>query len=875
MPFVLDSMHKTTILSCEQILQVFSSSHIATAIYTSEDLIIEAVTQEMLNFWDKDRSIIGKTFETGIPELKGQPFIKQLQSVWLTGNTVTGTGIPAELPWNGKLQIRYYDYEYRAIKHPSGEVYCILHTATDVTDRVLGLEAQQREREKQEALDREQALNEELAAANEELAASGEEVAAANEELSAINEELHQTQQRLEVLNQELEERVRQRTRELAEREASLNYIIHDAPVAIAVLKGTRLVIESANDFILRIWGKPESIVGKSIYEELPELGEQGFFTLLERVLAIGEAFTGSEVPSVMSNGESSRVIYTNFVFKPLKDETGRTHSILIVASEVTEQVQNRQDIEAAKYRFQSMVTTTPVAMTILKSKALIVEVANQPMLEVWRRSADQVLGKGLVEIFPELKDQPNPDRMRSVFDTGKRVALAETPVILASVDGVLHTHYAKFSYDPIFDQAGKVESILVTVIDITEAVNSRKQLERSQDELQRTTEELAATNEEITATNEELTATNEELHTSNQNISHLNDELKESEARFRIMAEGSDVMIAVGNETGAAVYFNQPWTAMTGRTADELLAFGWVDLMHPDDQPKVMKIFTEAFTEKKPWEWEFRMPDAKGGYLWLLARGTPRFRADGAFAGYISSTIDITSRKLEEQRKNDFIGMVSHELKTPLTSMSAYVQMLLSKAKKADDKFTASTLDRANNQVKKMTAMINGFLNVSRLESGNIHIDKTSFDMADLVRETEEESIATISSHHVVFAPVIKTCVVADRNKIGQVINNFISNAVKYSPGGSTIKVACVTVGNSAQVSVKDEGIGIKAENHAKLFDRFYRVENPEAHTISGFGIGLYLCAEIIHRHEGRIWVESEFKKGSTFYFSIPLEQI
>jgi two-component system sensor histidine kinase VicK len=199
-------------------------------------------------------------------------------------------------------------------------------------------------------------------------------------------------------------------------------------------------------------------------------------------------------------------------------------------------------------------------------------------------------------------------------------------------------------------------------------------------------------------------------------------------------------------------------------------------------------------------------------------------------------------------------------------------VQMLLLKMKKVDDQFAISSLEKTNTQIGKMTTMINGFLNVSRLESGKIHIDHKIFDLAQLVKETEEEIKSTISSHEVVFAPVEETIVNADRDKIGQVINNLISNAVKYSVAGTTIQVACVTIDHKALISVRDEGMGIKPQDAAKIFERYYRVEGSQMFSISGFGIGLYLCAEIIHRHSGEIWVDSDFGKGSTFSFSLPI---
>ena len=170
------------------------------------------------------------------------------------------------------------------------------------------------------------------------------------------------------------------------------------------------------------------------------------------------------------------------------------------------------------------------------------------------------------------------------------------------------------------------------------------------------------------------------------------------------------------------------------------------------------------------------------------------------------------------------------------------------------------------------MTKLVNGFLNVSRLEAGKIYIEKSRFDMADLLKEAEHEAEAMITSHRLIFHPVEPTQVIADKDKIGQVINNLISNAVKYSYIGSTITVACIQKDGKTQVSVKDEGIGIKPEDKDKLFERYYRANNTTTISVAGFGIGLYLCAEIIQRHDGSIWIESEEGKGSTFFFCLPV---
>lgn len=171
------------------------------------------------------------------------------------------------------------------------------------------------------------------------------------------------------------------------------------------------------------------------------------------------------------------------------------------------------------------------------------------------------------------------------------------------------------------------------------------------------------------------------------------------------------------------------------------------------------------------------------------------------------------------------------------------------------------------------MSTMINGFLNVSRLESSKMHIDKQRFDMQKLFQEVEEEANALVATHNLVFESIEDFYLTADRDKISQVINNLVSNAVKYSPAGTTIRVSCKKLDNTMRLCVQDQGFGIEPGHQRKLFERFYRVKESQAHTIPGFGIGLYLCSEIIQQHGGDIGVRSEPGEGSTFYFSLPLD--
>jgi signal transduction histidine kinase len=180
--------------------------------------------------------------------------------------------------------------------------------------------------------------------------------------------------------------------------------------------------------------------------------------------------------------------------------------------------------------------------------------------------------------------------------------------------------------------------------------------------------------------------------------------------------------------------------------------------------------------------------------------------------------------------------------------------------------------LVKARLQAKKMISLINGFLNISRLESGKLEIDKQFFNLTALIQEELEEIRLSATVHSFVFEPADAMPVFADREKIGSVVSNLLSNAVKYSPKGKIITVKCVVSDNEVQVQVQDEGMGISTQDLPHIFDRYYRAETVHGQHIAGFGVGLYLSAEIIQRHEGRIWAESTKGVGSVFSFTLPL---
>lgn len=790
----------------------------------------------------------------------------------------------------------------------------------------------------------------------------------------------------------------------LIESEYKARYMISDAPVAIGILTGRELIIETANNKILEIWGKTNEIIGMPLKQGLPELEGQPFLQILDDVFTNGIPFYGNEAKATLNRSEVLQDGFFNYVYHPIKNSAGDSISIMVVATEVTDQVKARKSVEINAHRLNSMVMSAPIGMTIMKGRDFVVEIANKPMFEIWQRTADQVIGKKIMDVFPELVDQPFPALLASVFDTGQPVSIPEIEVEVSTAEGLKH-YYVDFQYAPLFDTNGDVEAIMATVNNITDTVIARKLLEESEEELQSLNEELTATVEELAAANEEMLTTNEELAETHDNLQNTMTRLAQSESRFRDMIEQAPVAMLVlrgegmvfeivnpymlklldrgpeivgqpmlrgmpemagqpvfdiiyevyrtgkpyyGFESPVIItrdgktetgYFNYVYTPLLEngkirgilqvatevtdqirfreelQKAEEMLRFSieaanvgtwFIDIQTLEFTPsssmkklfgylpeedmsydailgqvtsdyrgKIIAAVNATFTRGESFNLEFSVTGLRDQKThWIRVIGKLDNDPEGKLIHFSGVAIDITEQKQDEIRKNDFIAMVSHELKTPLTSLKGYMQLLTAKNRKNEDGFTFSALEKGNAQITKMTAMINGFLNVSQLEAGKIHLDKQTFPLNDLMDEVVEEISITTQNHQIVISPCPPVSVHGDQEKIGQVINNFLSNAVKYSPRGKNIELSCREIDGWVQVSVKDEGIGINSSDIDKLFDRFYRVDNPNAQNISGFGIGLYLCSEIIQRHDGKIWVESEPGKGSAFYFSLPAIQ-
>jgi PAS domain S-box-containing protein len=258
----------------------------------------------------------------------------------------------------------------------------------------------------------------------------------------------------------------------------------------------------------------------------------------------------------------------------------------------------------------------------------------------------------------------------------------------------------------------------------------------------------------------------------------------------------------------------------------------------------------------------------------WSLVTSRPVRDERGEVALVISIIHDITERMMVERRKDEFISMTSHELKTPITSLKGFTNVLQRRLTKQGDTQGLHYLARMDAQLDKLTTLISDLLDISRMQSGKLELQAGPFDLDALVDETVENVQMATSTHRLLVEGRTGAQVYGDKERLAQVYVNLLTNAIKYSPRADKVLVHLFQDCDAQQtiVSVQDFGIGIDKMHHEKIFERFYQVTDPEEKTYPGLGIGLYISSEIVARHRGRMWVESSKMKGSTFYVALPV---
>jgi PAS domain S-box-containing protein len=524
----------------------------------------------------------------------------------------------------------------------------------------------------------------------------------------------------------------------------------------------------------------------------------------------IREGFKGSETEYDWDEKVDGVTYYRRTQIQPMQNAKGEIYAVLSMSRDRTEQRNAEQQVIKAEERFRTIVSSMNDIVFVLDKQQRHVELYGR-WFELYGINVEDLIGKTASEI-----SKPEDGKLHRKYN---RMALAGQSVAY-EWEGeipVKGKFYARNSISPLRNDKGEITGIVGIAHDITE-------------------------------------------------IKKIEQELEESYRRTRNVLESiSDGFVAFDTEW-RITYINRQGEKVLGLPRNMLLGNILWELFPNSEELLVYQKCFEAVEKRSQVNFDYFDPIRKA---WFEVHLYPT--SDGLVA-YFS---DITDRINLEQRKDEFLSIASHELKTPLSTIKAF-SFLLRKhnTELYQDRKFAHYVEKMDDQVRKLAKLIQDLLDVTKIYAGKLEYNYEEFDLYKLAREAVEDLRLSSKTHKIKLIAEQRPLVVADRYRVGQVLTNLLSNAIKYSPNAKRIFVTLRSDGENAHISVQDFGIGIPTKNHAQVFERYFRVEGKNRESFSGLGLGLYISAEIVARHHGKIWVESEEENGSTFHFTLPLKQ-
>jgi PAS domain S-box-containing protein len=368
---------------------------------------------------------------------------------------------------------------------------------------------------------------------------------------------------------------------------------------------------------------------------------------------------------------------------------------------------------------------------------------------------------------------------------------------------------------------------------------------------------------------------------------------LRESEERFRVMANTVPLLEWIAGADGAVTWFNDRWYEFTGRTFDEMKGWGWLAVQHPDDVDRVADAVRGAVGKGKPWGDVFRLRSHAGDYRWFLAQAVPLTDEEGRVTEWLAALTDVTAQReaererervLEQERiahartieavrsRDHVLSVVSHDLRNPLGTITMAASFLLDTIPGEESRTTERRqLEVIKRAAGAMNRMIEDLLDVTRIESGRLSVERGPTEAKALLDET-----MALHRPHAEAARITLACEVpddlplmcADRHRMSQILSNLITNAIKFTPRGGTVTITAVADGGDILWRVSDTGSGIPAAELPHLFDRFWQARRSDRR---GLGLGLAIVEGLVKAHGGGIHVASEPGRGTTVSFTIP----
>ncbi|MGM9475544.1 ATP-binding protein [Pedobacter sp. GSP4] len=517
--------------------------------------------------------------------------------------------------------------------------------------------------------------------------------------------------------------------------------------------------------------------------------------------------------------------------------------------------------------------------IVVYTSKELHIGYINNEMLKLWKKDKN-IIGKKLIDAAPEFAEFI-PILMQ-VWEESTTYEARNTFANL-DIDGVLTPTPFDFSYQAVVGEDGKTYAIINSAKDVTDRLKIENALDERQEkeaqvnlelhalneDLQVLNEEYQATNEELQTTMEELAVINEEYRSTNEQLNLTNEKLNENEHTLSLALQAGklgsyDLELSTG-----LMECSDQCKLNFGKRLDERFDFADLfDAIIPEYRDMVRDKVAESIQKNTIYNAQYQIKRPDGSLHWIQANGSPRYDVRGNAVRMVGVTQLITEKKNYDLRKDEFLSVASHELKTPLTALKGNLQMLDRIKGRITDEAVLKLLDSAVRSMNKVNGMVEDLLEAGKYSEGNLTLNKTRFDLSSILEDCyihlSEEELPKLS---VDATPI---SIDADQNRIGQVIINFINNAFKYAPQSKIIILKTEELENEVRLSVIDQGAGIAPDKITHLFDRYWQ-SGEKSKNSQGLGLGLYISAEIIRRHGGQVGVDSVIGQGTTFWFTLP----
>ena len=893
----------------------------------------------------KEKDFLGKSFREVFPELEGTGSFELFDSVYTTGETFTASEYAAMIDSdnNGIPKQRYFNFSLEALKNESKEIYGVMVMAYDITEQVESrkkIEASEKRynrilMQSPFAFSIMKGKDMVITHANDlikDFWGKGNDVEgktllevlpelkgqpfpemmdsvyttgksiSANEIFARLNRngsieehyfnltyqphfEGDETISGVITIAHEVTEQVLAH-KKIEESEFRYHNMIDTSSSLISILKGEDMIVKIANDAILESWGKGKDIIGKPLFELMPEAAEQGFDKLLMSVYKTGVAVQAYESPVTLLRNGIKELVYYNFIYQAQRNVDGEIEGVAIIATEVTPQAEFNLKIKASEQQFRSLVTQAPVAICILKGKEFTVEVANEDYLQIVGKAENEFVGKPLFDSVPETRSIAEP-LLLEVLKTGVPYFGNELEIDLHR-NGKTEKGFYNFVYQPINGNDGTVTGIIVVANEITEQVLARKKVEVQNqlfNDMLMTAPGFVATLSGPDHVHELVNARYQSLfgkrHLQGKPLMVALPELE---------GQGFDTLLDKVYNTGQTYvgieisitfardenlppeerYFNFSYQPMfdENKKIFSILVFGYDVTAEVVAKNKTLadeKLYANELEEKV----QHRTVELSEANELLLQKNNEL-------------------GKMNEELQS-FTYIAGHDMQEPLRKIQTFASRLLEKENENLSDNGKDYFKRMNLAAKRMQALIEDLLTYSRINSTELKFEITDLrklaeDVKNELRETIHEKQATVETHELSEARFIPF-------QFRQLLVNLIGNSLKFSkPGkpphivvkseilkGSALNKEIFSLHadkfnlhkNYYHISVSDNGIGFDPQFKDRIFQVFQRLHGKEEYP--GTGIGLAIVKKIVDTHKGIVIAKGEINKGATFDIYVP----